>query len=139
MSTTIRVSKETSANLEKEVKRRGLKSKDALIRAMLGLEGDANEAAGESPAEEEDDGHAAERKAFQHEKQFFSFADLQKEASAMKYFTGLRVEARLWLWERLKKLVWSPLHFFWSPCYSYMMAIWWLSLSSIDFTDQNLQ
>lgn len=105
MSTTIRVSKETSANLEKEVKRLGLKSKDALIRAMLGLEGDANEGAGESSAEEEDDGHAAERKAFQHEKQFFSYEDLVKEDTAMKFYTGLNPMARLWLWNRLKKLV----------------------------------
>lgn len=105
MSTTIRVSKATSAKLESEARRRGLKSKDALIHVLLGLDGDNNEASGASSANEEDDDDEAQRKTHQHEKQFFSYEDLAKEDAAMKYYTGLKPMARQWLWDMLKNLV----------------------------------
>lgn len=105
MTTTLRLSKDTSKNLESYAARHRLKSKDAAIRHLLGLEGDEDEAP--SARRDASDGSDDERVDIQKEpkKKFFSYEDLAREDSAMKYFTGLKREARLWLWERLRNLV----------------------------------
>lgn len=105
MTTTIQINKVLAKRLKELKVAHGAKSMDAVIQHLLGLDVNNNEAAGASSAEEEDDGDAAERKAFQHEKQFFSYEDLVKEDAVIKFYTGLHPMARLWLWNRLKKLV----------------------------------
>lgn len=116
MATTIQVNKDTVKRLKKLKEELGAKSVDAVIHKLLGLEGDGDEDAGASSANEDDDDGEARRKKYQHEKQFFSYEELAKEDAAMKYYTGLKPMARLWVWNRLKNLVWG------------LWCISWLSL-----------
>jgi predicted CopG family antitoxin len=105
MATTIQVDKDTAKRLKKLKEELGAKSMDAVIHKLLGLDSDGDEAGSVSSANEKDDDGEARHKKHQHEKQFFHYEDLVKEDAAMKYYTGLKPMARLWLWNRLKNLV----------------------------------
>ncbi len=108
MASTIRLTSASKAIVKRLKRSLSLSSADGVINYLAGRMDDILPAQGRQNAAMD---APEDNKKKKKRVQFFSYAALAEEPSALKYYTGLKPNALAWVWEELNELVCNVLFF----------------------------
>lgn len=104
--------KERLAHLKKLWAADGVHSLSDVVERLLEEAERRGDAPPRGPAHANVDARVPQEEEGAERKQLLYYNDLVKEPKALKYFTGLKHEAHLWLWEKLGEAVGENVCFF---------------------------